>query len=126
MTSSARDVARWYLLWGVALGGHGRVPPALLSDPFDPPANRAEKYFEPAPAAAWAAAQLGQSDEDTLAALIARLEADGDPRWLRGDVIGALSVLSGRRFGYDDAAWRAWWAASTAHPEALKPALRAR
>jgi len=25
-------------------------------------------------------------------------------------VIGALSALTGRPFGYDTAAWRAWWA----------------
>ena len=30
LTVSAAKLARWYLLWAIALNGHGRVPPALL------------------------------------------------------------------------------------------------
>jgi hypothetical protein len=102
-------LARWYLLWGMAHNGHGRVPPDLLAAPWTPKPNRAEKYLEPVLAAAWAVARLGQNDRATLAALIARLDAPGDPDWLKGDIIGALSDLTGRRFGYDIAAWRRWW-----------------
>ena len=112
LKSSAKEMARWYHLWALALNGHGRVPPALLSAPFDQPTNPAEKYFEPAPAAAWAAAQLMQADNDTVAALVARLDAEGDPPWLAGDIIGALAALTGERFGYDIRAWRAWWGAA--------------
>lgn len=103
-------LARWYLLWAVALDGHGRVPPALLAEPWTARPNRAEKYLDPAPAAAWAAAQVGQADPETLASLIARLGSAGQPPWLEGDLVGALTALTGERFGYDVAAWRDWWA----------------
>jgi len=65
--------------------------------------------MDPTPAAAFAVAQLGQGDAATLAALLERLEAEGDPRWLKGDLVGALSALSGERLGYDGGAWREWW-----------------
>lgn len=103
-------MARWYILWAMAHNGHGSVPPALIAAPWQAETNGAEKYFESAPAAAWAAAELGQKDTETLAALIARLERAGDPDWLAGDMIGALTVLTGQRHGYDIAAWKRWWA----------------
>ncbi len=107
---TAAGLARWHLLRAIALAGAGRVPPAYLALPWEAPANGAEKYFHPAPGAAWAAARLGQAGPETLAALIARLGMKGDPRWLAGDIVGALTVLTGRRFGHDYAAWRAWHA----------------
>lgn len=106
----APKMARWYILWAMAHNGHGRVPADLISAPWEAPANRAEKYFESAPAAAWAAAELGQKDDATLEALVARLDRPGDPDWLKGDIIGALTVLTGERFAYDVAAWKSWWA----------------
>ncbi len=27
-----------------------------------------------------------------------------------GDIVGALSAVTGKRFGYDIGAWRNWWA----------------
>jgi hypothetical protein len=105
----ASTLARWYLLWALAQQGGGRVPPDLLAVPWDAPANRPEKYFHPAPAAAWAMAQLGQEDSESLAALIARLNRPGDPDWLAGDIVGALTALTGQRFGHDYDAWRSWW-----------------
>ncbi|MEO3428838.1 hypothetical protein AAFN88_08285 [Pelagibius sp. CAU 1746] len=102
-------LARWYLLWAMAQQGGGRVPPALLAVPWDVPVNQPEKYFHPAPAAAWAMAQLGQGDRESLAALMARLTRPGDPDWLAGDIVGALTVLTGQRFGHDYGAWRSWW-----------------
>ena len=70
---------------------------------------------EGSPAAAWAAAQLGQADDETLAALVGQLGRD-HPRWLDGDLVGALTVLTGERFGYDLPAWQRWWAGrSVAH-----------
>ena len=86
--------------------GHGRVDPASIAEPWAQAPNRAEKYLQAPPGAAWAAARLGQSDRPTLDALLARLDRAGDPDWLAGDMIGALTVLTGRRFGYDAAAWR--------------------
>lgn len=105
----APKMARWYILWAMAHNGHGRVPPALIAAPWEAPQNGAEKYFESAPAAAWAAAELGQNDDETLSALIARLDRAGDPGWLKGDIIGALTVLTDQRFAYDIAAWKRWW-----------------
>jgi hypothetical protein len=52
---------------------------------------------------------IGQDDAQTMSALIDRLDRVDDPLWLTGDVVGALTALTGQRFGYDRAAWRAWW-----------------
>jgi hypothetical protein len=109
LETSAATLARWYLMRAIALSGGGRVPAALLAAPFATRPNRAEKYLEAAPGAAFAAAQLGQGDDETLATLIDRLGREDDPLWLVGDVVGALSALSGERLGYDREAWRAWW-----------------
>ncbi|MFQ5466857.1 MAG: hypothetical protein ACE5DS_01870, partial [Kiloniellaceae bacterium] len=105
----ARDLGRWILLWGMALAGQGRVPPDLIEAPWTAPANASEKYFDPQPAALWAVAAIGQRDRATVESLIARLARADDPPWLQGDVVGALTALSTRRFGYDVAAWRRWW-----------------
>jgi formylglycine-generating enzyme required for sulfatase activity len=109
LRAPAAKVARWHLLWALATLGHGRVPPALLAIPWGATPNRAAKYLEPTPAAARAATVIGQDDEPTLAALVGRLGAPGQPAWLDGDLVGALTALTGERFGYDRAAWRAWW-----------------
>ncbi len=106
---SAVTMARWMLLLGMSLTGTGEVPQELITEPWDLPANRAEKYFAAPPAAMWAIAAVGQDDGATIAALIERLERTEDPLWLRGDAVGALSAVTGRRFGYDASAWRKWW-----------------
>jgi hypothetical protein len=111
LVETAGALERWYLLWGLAYNGHGRVPVGLLSAPWTHEPNRAEKYFEPAPLAMWAAARLGQDDAETIDALVRGLGRDGEPDWLDGDRIGALTALTGERFGYDVGAWRAWWQA---------------
>ena len=105
----ALDVVRWYLLWAMGLNGRGRVPVDLLTQPWTTPNNKAAKYWQTVPAAAWAIAQIGQSDPDTLAALIERLTTFDDPRWVTGDIVGALSALTGQTFGYDVQAWQDWW-----------------
>ena len=105
----AAALARWYLLWAVALNGHGRVPLELLTAPWTAQPNSPEKYLEPAPAAAWVAAQVGQADAPTLGVMIDRLGAADQPEWLDGDLVGAVAALTGERFGYDLAAWRHWW-----------------
>ncbi len=110
LTVPATKLARWYLLWAIGLNGHGRVPVDLLQAHWEEKPNRAEKYLEPAPAAAWVAARLGQADDATLGALVARLGARDQPAWVDGDLVGALTALTGKRFGYDTAAWRRWWA----------------
>ncbi len=107
---SAR-VARWYLLWGLAMNGQGRVPARLIGAPWTVKRNGAEKYLAAPPGAAWAAARLGQRDRATIGALVARLGRTGDPDWLEGDMVGALTVLTGQRLGYNRTAWRQWWRA---------------
>ncbi|MGF1514430.1 MAG: hypothetical protein ACFB5Z_12155 [Elainellaceae cyanobacterium] len=54
-------------------------------------------------------AQIGQSDRETISALIQRMTEAEDPLWITGDVVGALSALTGKSFGYDRAAWQVWW-----------------
>ncbi|MBI4366700.1 MAG: hypothetical protein HY543_07780 [Deltaproteobacteria bacterium] len=109
-TVGLAEKADWQLLWAMARTGHGRVPLELLMRPWTERPNRGEKYVAAPPGAAWVAGELKQSDPATLAALIAHLGRPGDPAWLRGDIIGALTALTGQRFGYDIAAWQAWWA----------------
>ena len=111
LTLPAAVVARWYLLWAMGLAGGGRIPVELLESAWTAPRNRAEKYLEPAPAAAWVAARLGQADDGTIGALIASLGVPGRPSWLDGDLVGALTTLTGERFGHDVSAWRQWWTA---------------
>ncbi len=95
----AARVARWYLLFAVALNGHGHIPPALLTAPWSAAPNRAEKYYEPIPAAAWAVSELGQSDRGTRAALQYAL-GNQVPDWARGDVLLALHRVHNVPFRY--------------------------
>jgi hypothetical protein len=104
-------MAQWYLLWAIAHNGHGRIPVDYIKIPWTAKPGPSEKYIRLPPAASWAYARLGQRDPVTLAALIARLDRPGDPKWLTGDVIGALTDLTGKRFGYDIDAWKRWWRA---------------
>ena len=110
-TSAPRDTLnKWYLLWAIAQHGTGEVPISFLTPAWNRTPNPAEKYFGFLPGAAWAASQLGQHDHATLAALISALGHPSHPAWLTGDLVGALTVLTGRNFGYDIALWKARWA----------------
>lgn len=100
---------RWILLWGMGISGQGAVPLELITLPWRAPQNYPEKYFESPPAAMWAAAMVKQDGRETIAALIERLGRVNEPMWLKGDAVGALTVLTGQRFAYDFAAWRNWW-----------------
>lgn len=108
---TAGEQADWQIRWALARNGRGRVPSELLGAPWRSVARRSEKYADPAPAAAWAVAELGQRDDATLAVLIERLDRAGDPPWLAGDLVGALTAVTGCRFAYDATAWRSWRAA---------------
>ena len=90
-------LARWYLLHAIALNGHGRIPTRLLTTPWTSPTNTAEKYFEPAIAAAWAVAEIGQRDDATIEALSTALHSEL-PNWAKGDIRAALYRLDGRPF----------------------------
>lgn len=111
-SAPATHVTQWYLLWAMGLNGHGQVPIDLLQLPWNEPANDREKYWHPAPAAAWAVARLGQNDKETIGAIIERLTTQADPLWLVGDFVGALHVLTGEQHGYNVSAWRQWWDAN--------------
>ena len=100
--------ANWHLLWAMGRTGHGRVPLGFLSEVWAEKPHRGQKYAHPTPAAAWVISAVGQNDSATINALISRLELTGDPPWLKGDIVGALTALTGERFGYDIAAWRLW------------------
>ena len=113
---------RWILLWGMSVSGSGKVPLDWLAEPWAAPANPAEKYYATAPGAIWTVGQIGQNDLATIDALIARLERPDDPPWLTGDVVGALTALTGEHFAYDRAAWRDWWEEARAEwPISTKP-----
>ena len=112
---SSTTLRRWLLLWGMTLAGEGRVPPELIAEPWTVPQNSSEKYFNSPPAAMRAVAAIGQNDTATIEALIERLGREDDPLWLRGDAVGALTELTGRRLAYDFDAWRQWWADAKAN-----------
>lgn len=108
-------LGRWALLWAMTLAGGGEVPGVDWQRPWTVAPNEREKYLDPLPAELVVLAVGGHASPGTLAALVARLDParePADPVWLTGDVVGALTAVTGRRFGYDAAAWRAWWAAS--------------
>lgn len=102
-------MAQWYLLWAIAHNGRGRIPLTFLTIPWTTKPNRAEKYIRPSLAAAWAMARLNQKDDATVSALMMRLDREDAPKWLTGDIVGALTDLTGERFGYDLDGWRRWW-----------------
>jgi hypothetical protein len=108
-------MGRWRIYWGMGWSRTGRVSPSDILRPADYTLNRPAKYFSTAEMAMWAAGRLGQRDRATLASLIARLEDPGTPLWLKGDAVGALTAITGRRFGYDGKAWRDWFSEPLPH-----------
>ncbi len=112
LTPAAANLGRHILLWGLGVAGRGRVPVALLERPWGQTSNRPQKWFDSLPMALFAVSWTGQNDAATVASLIRRLDRSTDPLWLRGDIIGALSAATGKRFGYDLRAWRQWWASA--------------
>jgi len=100
--------SNWNLLWALARIGHGAVPLHLLSKPWQEKSHRSQKYAALPPAAAWTIGINEQNDAASIKALIARLDFAGDPLWLKGDIIGALTAITGQRFGYDFAGWKVW------------------
>ncbi len=105
----AGDIGASITLWAMGVSGQGRVPPDMIAAPWTKAENGAAKYFDPQQAAMWAAAELAQKDTETIDALISRLVQPNDPLWLKGDAIGALSILTGQRFGFDLQNWQSWW-----------------
>jgi hypothetical protein len=112
LPARADNLGRHIFLWGMGVAGHGKVPLALLERPWTQPSNRPQKWFDSLPMALFAVSWVGQNNRATVASLIGRLDRDEDPVWLRGDIVGALGAVTGKRFGHDIAAWRRWWAAA--------------
>jgi hypothetical protein len=108
------DMARWLLLWGTSLAGSHGVPVELLARPWDARTSERGKYLDTTLGAIAAVQGGGQRDAATVEALIGRLGERGDPLWLTGDVVGALTSATGQRFGYDRDAWKGWWQESRA------------
>lgn len=101
-------VARSIILAGMEKSGRAEVPVELLSDPWTSKPNSYEKYFEIELSALRAVAASGQNDDKTVAALLARLDFTDDPAWLKSQLIGTLTAISGQHYGYDLAAWKKW------------------
>lgn len=116
----ASDIARHYLLRAIGLIGYGHVPVSMLELDWKEPENGPAKYFHPLPGAIWVVGVLKQNDRATLEALVARLDNQRDPRWLKGDVIGTLTAITGQRYGYQVARWRALSAAGKARFQPLQ------
>lgn len=101
--------ANWNLLWAMGHIGHGRVPLHLLSEPWQVKPHRGQKYAASPPMAAWVMGLNKQDDAASIKALIDRLGFKDDPLWLRGDIVGALTAITGQRFGYERDNWLTWY-----------------
>ena len=108
MELNSQIVAQSLLLSAMEQSGYPNVPTSYLADPWGSAPNSYEKYFELELSALRAVTGSGQNDDATIAALIARLDFSGDPPWLRSQVIGTLTAVSGEYFGYNVAAWKKW------------------
>ncbi len=108
MELQAEDIARSTILAAMERSGQAEVPVEFLLDPWTSTPNSFEKYFEIELSALRAVAASRQNDRETIAALVTRLDFADDPPWLKSQVIGTLTAISGKHFGYDIAAWKGW------------------
>lgn len=108
MELKAQDIAHSILLSAMETAGYPNVPVKYLLDPWDSEPNSYEKYFELELSALRAVAGSGQNDGPTIDALLARFDFSNDPPWLKSQIIGTLTAVSGEHFGYDIAAWEKW------------------
>ncbi|GAB5488094.1 MAG: hypothetical protein Pars2KO_16640 [Parasphingorhabdus sp.] len=108
MELQAEDIARSTILAAMERSGQAEVPVEFLLDPWTSTPNSFEKYFEIELGALRAVAASRQNDRETIAALVTRLDFADDPLWLKSQVIGTLTAVSGKHFGYDIAAWKGW------------------
>ena len=106
---SSGALGRWLLLYAAGINGHGWVEPVWLSAPWNAEPRPSEKYLDIQLMAIWTAGRLGQSSAGTMDALIGRFDQAGDPDWLKGDVVAALTAITNNHFGHDLDAWKAWW-----------------
>ena len=109
---STAKLGRFMLMWAMTQSGSSTVPADDFGADWIADDRRSQKFTEPAIAAMRAVSWTGQRDRATIEALLDRLQRPDDPLWLKGDAVGALSAVTGQRFGYDFAAWRRWWGAA--------------
>jgi hypothetical protein len=91
--ASHERFGRWILMWGMRRAGSGTVPVQWLHQPFAEPENSSEKYFSEPAAAAWTAAAIGQNDDATMSAMLARTINRDQPVWLQRDYEANFKVL---------------------------------
>lgn len=108
MELRAQDIGHSLLLSGMERAGHPNVPVKYLLDSWGSSPNSYEKYFELELSALRAVVGSGQDDSPTIDALLARLDFANDPPWLKSQIIGTLTAVSGEHFGYDINAWKKW------------------
>ena len=104
------DMAQSYLLWGMGLAKQKDIPLSFIRHRWQEPVNSFEKYFNPQLAAIWAIMVTGQKDLATIDSLVDKVSDTRDPLWLRRQVSGTLSTLTGRKVTQDNGDWRKWWA----------------
>ncbi len=108
-TISRQDLIRWFLVTTLAINGNGRIEPSWINPDHQLQVPDSGKVFDPSVASIVATGWLAQNDKATLGELITRLNNMSDPLWVKADVIGALTAITGQRFAYDLNAWNSWW-----------------
>ena len=111
------DLVQWYLILALAINGHGHIDPAFIVSEKPVVDHNSGKIFHPSVAAIVASGWLNQRDSNTIDALMQRLNRQADPVWVRADVIGALTALTGQRFAYDVDQWNQWWESQRQEPD---------
>lgn len=112
--TKALDLAYANILRAMEKSGQTGVPTELLTVEWTAQPNSYEKYLARPLMALKTIATTGQNDDATIDALIARLDYKDDPDWLRSQVIGTLTAVTGEHHGYDIAAWKTWHNSNTA------------
>ena len=110
------DLVQWYLILALAINGHGHIDPAFIVSEKPVVDHNSGKIFHPSVAAIVASGWLNQRDSNTIDALMQRLNRQTDPVWVRADVIGALTAVTGQRFAYDVDQWNQWWQSQRREP----------
>ncbi len=108
-TISRQDLIRWYVFNAMAINGYGYIDPKWINKTNTLDIPDSGKLFDPAVAAIVASGWINQNDKDTVSALLDRLNNIASSEAIRSDIIGALTAITGQRFGYDKERWNEWW-----------------
>lgn len=107
-TVPAREIATWLLINAMEQNREATVPLRYLTGQWLRLGNGPQKWFDPLLAAMRAIQLIGQDDQATIEALIARLDFD-DPDWLKSQVTGTLAALTRQPFAHNEDRWKNWW-----------------